>query len=358
MVFSSRLKRLTDYISEDSGVLINSEVNRFYFTGFKSSFGYLLVTKGAVKFFTDSRYAVDAYVNIPESIEVEIVDSTSCYSLIASAIKKEGIKSLGIEESYLTAREAKVIRSNFNAQLKIYDISPIISSMRAIKSKDELGAMKLSASICDTVFSIILKRIKYNMSEIDLAIEIEHQLRLAGADGIAFDTICAFGVNSSKPHAHPTPNKLEKGDMILLDFGCVKNGYCSDFSRTLAFFQIKPELKRIYNIVLGAQRHALNAIKAGMNTREADSFAREFIKANGYGDEFTHALGHGVGLEIHEAPTVSKNSDDVLKNNMTVSCEPGIYLNGIGGVRIEDVIIVEDDKVTPLTSSTKELIIL
>lgn len=358
MVFSSRLKQLTEYISKDSGVLINSEVNRFYFTGFKSSFGYLLITESTVKFFTDSRYAVDAYVNIPENIEVEIVDSMSCYSLIASAVKKAGITSLGTEESYLTAREAQVIRANFGTQLKFYDISPIIASMRAIKSKDELSAMKASAEICDNVFSIIVKKIRYNMTEIDLAIEIEYQLRLAGADGTSFDTICAFGVNSSKPHARPTPNKLEKGDMILLDFGCVKNGYCSDFSRTLAFFQIKPELKRIYNIVLGAQRHAINAIKAGMYTREADSFAREFIKANGYGDEFTHALGHGVGLEIHEAPVVSKNSDEMLKNNMTVSCEPGIYLNGIGGVRIEDVIIVEDDKVTPLTSSTKELIIL
>lgn len=358
MGFSDRINELTAQLKGESACLITSDVNRFYFTGFVSSFGFLLIGPTVRKFFTDNRYAVDAYINIADGIEIEIIDGSNYLNILAKTIRKYNISTLGIEEGGITAQEWRKLQLALKSGTKLFDISSFIATMRAVKDQNEIAALRASAAICDEVFGLILKKVKYNMTEIDLAIEIEHQLRLAGADGMSFPTICAFGINSAKPHSKPTLKRLDKGDMILFDFGCIKDGYCSDFSRTVAFNQIKPELKSIYNIVLGAQKHALNAIRAHMTTREADSFAREFIKANGYGDEFTHSLGHGIGLEIHETPRVSQNSTEMLDSNMVISCEPGIYLNGIGGVRIEDVIVVGENGAINLTSAPKELIIL
>lgn len=342
---------------ESDAYLIVSEINRFYFTGFSSSFGLLLLTPGGGYFATDYRYMIAAEEKLNGKFKLFFGSYDECHKHIADIVASLGIHSIGIEDESLTYAEFL----NLQKQYVAYTLVPSsrqINLSRVIKTDDEIAAIAKSEEIASLAFTKVLNQIKSGITERDLSIELEYQLKKLGGEGLSFDSIVAFGANSAKPHAVPGDKKLVSGDIILMDYGTIYGGYCSDITRTVCFGKGNETFAHIYDIVLRANKYAIESIKAGISCREADSFAREFITANSYGNEFGHGLGHGVGLEIHEAPTVNKISDTVLEENMLITVEPGIYLKDVGGVRIEDLVVVKKDGTLNLTTANKEMIIL
>ena len=234
----------------------------------------------------------------------------------------------------------------------------MIEKLRMIKTDDEIRTIRRAAEIADEAFSHILTFIKPGVTELEVSNELEFFMRRLGASESSFDTIVASGKRSALPHGVATGKTIENGDMVTLDFGALYDGYVSDITRTVAVGEPTEELKKIYHIVLEAQMRACSALKPGMTGKEADAVARDYIKDHGYGEAFGHSTGHGIGLEVHEGPGLSFRSDTVLKPGMVVTVEPGIYVPGLGGVRIEDDVLITEDGCELLTSSPKELIIL
>ncbi len=223
-------------------------------------------------------------------------------------------------------------------------------------TKLEIEKLRKASALGDKCFEFICKEIKIGMTEIEIAKLMDEFMLSNGASGMSFDTIVGSGINSAQIHSTPTDRKIEYGDIILLDFGCVLDGYCSDTSRTIFVGEIKEEYKKIYDIVLTAQLKALNEIKAGMTCKEIDAISRDYIKSFGY--DFKHALGHCVGKEVHEEPIISPKREETIENNMVFTIEPGIYLENQFGVRIEDTVLLENGKVEPLSKAGKEIVII
>lgn len=334
-----------------------NDANRFYFSGYHSSFGIVLLLQSKGYYITDSRYAAEVSATISEDFEVVTSSKTEAMDVILQLISDNGIKTLGYEDATLLHTEYLALTSIFGG-VKFVGISDVLGAMRAIKSETEISKIKLAAQISDKAFLAVQKNIKLGVTEREIRNELEYQMRLLGAEGVAFDSIVAFGEHTAVPHAHCGEKKLEKGDLILMDFGAKVDSYCSDMTRTLCFGEPTSQVKALYSAVQFAQKYTLAGIKAGLTGKEVDSFAREYLRARGIGDYFTHGCGHGLGLDIHEYPSLSKTSEDMLEENMVITCEPGVYLKGIGGVRIEDTVIVKNNGIEILNSVTKELIIL
>lgn len=352
-----RLNKLFELLPDIDSFVITSEKNRMYFTNFKSTFGYLVLNRKGNIFITDYRYYEMAQYLTGFGIEVVPAASGKINETLLNALNKFNTKTIGYEDTEMTVNDFE----SFKVKLEGFSLHPIgkeIAQIRIDKTEEEIGYITSAQAITDKVFSKILKFVKEGMTELDIAVEIEHQIKLLGGDGTAFDTIVASGVNSSKPHAHPTTKVICKGDAITLDFGARYKGYCSDMTRT--FFLDEPDAKllNIYNIVLNAQQLALEAVKPGIVCNTIDKIARDFIADNGYGEFFTHGLGHAVGINIHERPAFSPNCEDILQPNTVITVEPGIYVVGLGGVRIEDMVVVTKNGINDLTTSTKEIIIL
>jgi Xaa-Pro aminopeptidase len=341
--------------------LIVSPINRFYFTDFSSSYGYLLLTENAKTFYTDPRYFEEAKSQIG-GFTVKSVTSEEVFSSIAAELKKAGVTTLGYEDDFWTVAAFKTFKKDFEA-FTLKPASEIIRSLRLLKTERELSRIEAAQRIAERAFDKVTDMIRPGMTEREVrTMLISEGLRM-GADDVAFDPIVAFGEHSAVPHHSAGAREFKKGDLILIDYGVKVGGYCSDMTRT--FYLSDPgegsegaqRLSAIYDIVLGAQDYALKHMKAGMTCREADSLAREYIRANGYDQEFGHSLGHGLGLEIHEPPRVRENSKEMLMPGMVVTVEPGIYVQGLGGIRIEDMVVIKEDGVQNLTETPKKLII-
>ena len=346
-------------LSKVDAALIISEKNRLYFTGFASTFGYLVLMRDNKNIFiTDPRYYEMAQSLEADGVEViQISNGISATDTLVEIFNQYGIKTVGYEDTELTVSE----HSDLKAKLKGFKLAPVgkeINYVRSFKTTEEIEYIKKAQSITDIAFSKILDFIKPGVTEKDIAIELEYIMMKNGAEGLAFDTIIASGVNSSKPHAHPTDKVIETGDPVTMDFGARYHGYCSDMTRTVFVGEPSEELRKIYNVVLLAQKMGINNAYNGMTGKEFDSFCREVIKSNGYGDYFTHSTGHSLGIDIHETPTASMRSTDTISAKQFITCEPGIYIPGVGGVRIEDLLLVEQDSVIDLTTSDKNIIIL
>lgn len=338
--------------------LILSEINRFYFTEFSSTFGVLLLTKEKPIFITDPRYYEMAEELKEQGVDTRLIEiGKSSFDIVRDVFSELNAKNVGFEDGSVTVSEYENLKSEFPS-VNFIPISSQINKLRSVKTEAEIGYVKKAQSITDTAFTKILSFIKEGVSEIDLAVELEYQMRKHGASGLAFETIIASGVNSSKPHAHPTDKKLCKGDTITMDFGASYNGYCSDMTRTVFLGEPSQEMRNIYNIVLAAQTNVINNVAVKMTGKEVDALARELIVANGYGANFTHSTGHSLGLEIHEDPRATQNSGDVFVPNQFITAEPGIYIPGYGGVRIEDLLLIKENETEDLTKSQKTIIIL
>lgn len=337
-------------------LLITSEKNRFYYTGFASTFGYLVMLKEKNYFITDSRYIEMAKILEKDA---ELIETTggNAFGLVSDILKQNNVKTVGFEDTEITYSEYTA----FCEKLVGFELVPIgdaILVQRRFKTDDEIEFITKAQKITDKAFKNILNFIKPDVTELDVAVELEYQMRKNGASGLAFDTIVASGQNGSKPHAHPTDKKIRLGDAVTMDFGARYNGYCSDMTRTVFCGKPNEEMRKIYEVVLRAQTNALKNIKCGMLCRDGDMLAREVIEANGYGAYFKHSLGHSLGIDVHELPSMSLSSQDYLQENIMMTVEPGIYIPFLGGVRIEDMVVVKQDRIIDLTMSEKNIIIL
>jgi len=337
------------------GIIIDSAVNRRYLSGFQGSAGTLLITNEASYLLTDFRYKTQAAAQA-SGFEV-IIYASHPLDDIKSLLTKHGVAKLGFEGDIVSFAQFKRYESVLsNAEL--VNTSGIVEQIRQIKDGLELQIIQEAAKLADDAFTHILNFIKPGVRELDIALELETFMRKHGATSTSFETIVASGERSALPHGVASERVIGQNEFVKMDYGAYYKGYCSDITRTV--FVGKPTDKHleIYNIVLEAQLHGLKHIKAGMSGLDADALCRDVIAGYGYGEQFGHGTGHGIGMEIHEAPRLSRLSDTLLTPGMTVTVEPGIYIPDFGGVRIEDDIVITESGNQILTSSPKELILL
>lgn len=336
--------------------IISSELNQRYLSGLSFSDGYILITQNDGYLITDSRY-IEIAKRTVKHLNVILADAPMV-KVLGRLIKESRLARIGVEENELSLSVFEKFKAEFEGCEVISGVSEIMKNLRAKKTTDEIALIEKAQDITDAAFSHILEFITPNMTEKDVALELEFFMRKNGAEGLAFETIAVSGASSSLPHGVPSDERLKKG-FLTMDFGAKYEGYCSDMTRTVCIGKADEEMKQVYNTVLSAQIHALENIKVGMPCRDADALARDIIRDAGYGANFGHSLGHGVGMYIHEFPRLasSADKDSRLEAGHVVTVEPGIYLEGKFGCRIEDMIAIKDDgSVHNFTKSRKELI--
>ena len=353
------MKNLDKYLSllneEVDGLLLTSRYSRHYGAEFDIAEGVAIVTKAGCRYFTDSRYIESAQDGI-KGFEVLDVAGVGYVKRLNDAIADFGVHTLGYEEDYLTVAEFMQYEKNLNA--KLVPFCKPIYNFRGVKEDWELERMRKAQDITDAAFRDVLPRIKAGMTEKELTAELIYCLLKNGGEGLSFDPIVVSGPNTSMPHGVPGERKLQEGDFITMDFGVLYQGYCSDMTRTVALGYATEEMKKVYNTVLEAQLAGIAATKAGVTGQSIDAAARKVIEDAGYGPYCGHGYGHSLGLEIHENPSPHARNDQPMPENAVCSAEPGIYLPGKFGVRIEDVNIYKADGCEVITHSPKELIIV
>ena len=338
------------------GLLLTSRYSRHYGAQFDIAEGMAVVSKKGCRYYTDSRYIESAQKNIWGFEVVETDRDRSYPMLINQAIADFGITTLGYEENYLTAGELARLQETLQAKLVAYN-GPIYG-FRAVKEDWELERMRKAQQIADAAFLEALPRLKPGMTELEAQAELIYCMYKNGAQGLSFDPIVVSGPNTSMPHGVAGDRVIQQGDFLTMDFGVLYQGYCSDTTRTVAFGFATEEMKKVYSVVLEAQTKAIAATKAGVAGSEIDGIARKVIADAGYGDYFGHGYGHSLGLEIHESPNMNQRNHEPLPAGAVCSAEPGIYLPGKFGVRIEDVTVLTPDGCENLTKLPKELLIL
>lgn len=356
---AQRLDYVRKIIEEEGlgGFLITSRQNTFYFTNFTGSTSKCLVTREKAYLIVDFRYTFQAKEQVFPGIEV-IEYEKSVNETLNDLCRNNEIRELGIEGDNVTFSGYKSLQESLTGVKSFRDLQKKLNDIRMIKDEGETEKIQRAVDIADKVFEHILPFLKPGVKEIDIANEMEYKMKKLGAKGPSFETIVASGPRSALPHGVAGMRELKSGDAVVMDFGAIFDGYCSDMTRTVFIGKPSEELLNIYNTVLKAQLEAINNAAAGMTGRELDSYARNIIYQAGYEKCFGHGLGHGVGVEIHEKPTVSPRGDDILKRGMVFTIEPGIYVEGLGGVRIEDMVLLTGEGLRILTRSTKDLIVI
>ena len=354
------MKNLEKYLTlldgEVGGLLLTSRYSRFYGAEYDIAEGVAVVSKAGCRYFTDMRY-IEAAENGIRGFDVIETNRANPYNdLINKAIADFGITTLGYEEGYLSVAEFLDYQENLNAKLQ--PMHQKIAGFRAVKEAWELELMKKAQAITDKAFAEVLTKIKAGMTEKELQAELIYCLYKNGGENLSFDPIVVSGPNTSLPHGVAGDRVLQEGDFITLDFGVLYGGYCSDMTRTVALGYATEEMRKVYDTVLAAQAAGIAATKAGVLGRDVDAAARKVIEDAGYGKYFGHGYGHSLGLEVHESPSPNPKGDTVMQANMIASAEPGIYLPGKFGVRIEDVVIFKADGCENITRSPKNLLIV
>lgn len=358
--YTERIDRLVAQLPEEAdGALVTSQVCRLYLTGYNTDTGYLLVTRSGCAFVTDSRY-IEAATNALEGVCPAI-----CYTKLSETMpglcEELGVKKLLVERESLTLAEVGRLAEAFEPAelLRTSHLDDIIGGMRLSKNALELEQIIAAQRLTEQCLRRLFDKVKEGVSERELALELEFDMRRNGAERVAFDLIVAAGPNGSMPHAVPGDYRVKPGDFITFDIGSVINGYHSDMTRTVSFGKVGDEQMKVYETVRTAQAASIEyLIGGGLSCFEADKIARDIITEAGYGKCFGHGLGHGVGLEIHEAPRLSYASKAILSEGCVVTVEPGIYLEGRFGVRIEDMLYITDGSAVDITGFEKELIVL
>ena len=334
--------------------IFSDAVNVRYISGYNAPDGVVIVTKNRSVLLVDQRY--EGITPERDDATELIVADISLFEAVANILTENNVKALAYDTSYALCDTAKRYKKLF-AGIKCVGISGICRAMRAVKDEYELSMIEAAQHITEAAFEFVLGKINADMTENELAAELEYYIRRKGAS-IAFATIAVSRQMSAIPHGTPRDVALGKNTFVTMDFGAAFNGYCSDMTRTIAIGDADDEMKRVYNTVLEAQLRGIAAVKAGVPGYVIDAAARDYIAAQGYGQYFTHSLGHSVGLEIHEAPGFSKTAKTIIPENAVVTVEPGIYIPGKYGVRIEDMVVVTENGSRNLTKTLKDLIIL
>ncbi|EMF0079381.1 aminopeptidase P family protein [Enterococcus hirae] len=351
-----RVEKLRKKMQEENldSFLITSPYNLRYLTNFTGTTGLAVITLEKAFFITDFRYTEQAAA---QAQGFEIIKNVGpIFEEVADLVQKEGLRELGFEETTVSFLEYSVLEEIIDAQL--IPISGMIEELREIKDEEEIAIIEKACSIADLAYDHILKMIQPGMTEIEVANQLDFYMRSLGASGVSFETIVASGLRSAMPHGVASKKIIEQGDLITIDFGCYYEDYVSDMTRTFAIGDPGEQLKEIYQIVLEAQLAVLEVAKPGVTGKQLDAVARDYITKHGYGEAFGHSTGHGIGLEIHEGPNVSVRAEKQFVPGNIITDEPGIYLPGIGGVRIEDDLLITSNGNRVLTHSPKELIIL
>jgi Xaa-Pro aminopeptidase len=341
---NQRIERLRERLDEP--LLVSNPVNVRYLTGFDSSNPALVVEPDRLRLFSDFRYA-----ELGRAIEgVEFVETRrDLFAHLAELLEGR----LAFESTHLTYARYEVLR---DGGLDLAPRQGLVEDLRAVKDEDELAAIGRAAAITDEAYERLAVEEFAGRSERELAWRMNEIMHELGADEPAFPAIVAGGANGARPHADPGERTIEPGDAVVIDSGAAVDGYCSDCTRTFAVGTLRPELKEAYDVCLEAQKQAVEAVHAGKSGVEVDAVARQVITEAGYGEKFGHGLGHGVGLDVHEAPRLAQTSSDTLSAGNVVTIEPGIYLEGIGGIRIEDLVVVTENGPNVLSTFAKEIV--
>lgn len=338
---------------------IASPANIRYLSGFAGTDSYLYLSGKKQVILTDSRYTLQAEEE-GKDCEVRTIKGERVYGvLLKELLEEDKVKRLGFEDGVMTWQLVKKLQEAAGdkwGEERWIPLGEELSLLRAVKDEEEIEKLARAEQIGDEAFSYILTQIKPGITELEIAAKLEYYMKSHGAQEKGFDTIAASGLHSAMPHAVPSEKVLEKGDFLTLDFGCKYQGYCSDMTRTIVIGKAGEKQKEIYKIVLEAQETALAGLRAGMTGAEGDALARKVIEEAGYGEYFGHGLGHSVGLEIHEKPALSPKDRTILRPGIIETVEPGIYIPGFGGVRIEDMTVITENGIRNLTGSPKELI--
>lgn len=353
-----RLKKLIRILHSKGTLpyLVTDLVNIRYLTGFTGSYAGMVVDGGRSYFISDSRYEEYARSIMPKSVEF-VLQKNDFLDSLKSVLKKNGSKELYLEEHATPFSVYRNMKRNLRG-VKLLPGGDEVNSVRMVKDEDEIAILRQAAKVTDACVEHLKKIIRPGDGEWDIAVEIEHFYRKHGCRKTSFDSIIASGHGSSMPHyATSLEKKVRAGEVILIDMGCEYQGYNSDLTRTMFVSSIDPALERIYRIVQQAQEAAVQAVRPGITVGALDAAARDIITEAGYGDRFGHSLGHGIGMEVHELPAI-KAGDLKLKKNMAITIEPGIYLPGTGGVRIEDMVVVTGTGREILTKSSKDIIVI
>ena len=354
----SRIQRLIEYkgLIATEAIIVSKPSNMFYLSGYTGE-GLALVAHGLCAIITDFRYVEQAGQEAPSFETLALQGSESHLGIAYEACKRLGVETVYYEDDELTVRSYHKAEGIFK-DMQLKPLGGGIEQLRKNKDAEEIRRIEYACKISGETFERILPQIKEGMTEKKLARLLEYDMYAHGADEMGFAVIAAAGVNGSKPHAVPSDYRIQKGDMITMDFGAKVQGYTADMTRTVALGTPSDEMRKVYDIVQKAQQMAQDAVKAGALGATVDAVAREYINAQGYEGKFGHGLGHSLGIDVHEEPRLSTLSKDTLEENQLVTVEPGIYLPGIGGVRIENTVVVEKGGCRSLITPTRDLIIL
>ncbi len=343
------------HASSVEAFLLTGAANMRYLAGFTGE-GYVYLSEQSAVVVTDSRYTIAARAEC-KGFTIEVWNGKPYYEILKRYAEKDKIETLGFEEEEMTVSELHKLQEMLPSHLMTLEpLGEQITKWRSVKSREEIDKIRTAEAIGDRAYARLLPQLRAGMTEKQVAARLEFYMKEEGADGLSFDTIAASGIHSAMPHAVPTDKKLEAGDFLTMDFGCLYEGYCSDMTRTVIIDRANQKQHEIYYTVLVAQKQAMAGIRPGVRGCEIDSLARQVIEEAGYGNYFVHSLGHSVGLCIHEKPCFAPKDETVLQPGMVITVEPGIYVEGFGGVRIEDVVVVTEDGCENMTQSPKRLI--
>ena len=351
-----RVKNVQEKLSKYNidALLVTNMFNVRYLANFTGTTGLVVITKDEAYFVTDFRYTEQA---AEEAKGFTIVKNEGpIFEEVAKIVQEDKIENLGFEQENITYAVYNQINDIIPCEL--VPVTGLVEKLREVKTEDEINIIKEAINITEKAYDYILGFVKPGKTEIEVANELDFYMRNEGATSVSFDTIVASGVRSAMPHGVASDKVIEEGDMVTIDFGCYYKGYVSDMTRTFAVGDPGEQMKEIYEIVYQANKKVNEVAKAGMTGAELDAIARDYIAEKGYGPQFGHTLGHGIGLEVHEGPSLSFRNEDKLVVNNIVTNEPGIYVPGLGGVRIEDDLVIKEDGAEILMTTPKELIIL
>lgn len=351
----------TSEMPAPEAILITRMVNIRYLTGFTGSAGMLLVRPDGALLVTDGRYRDQSAAELaasgaPADIEIGLTGAAQKESMIGYAA---GLKQLALEAGDVTWARQRRLAADWFAEIEVVPTEGLVETMRQIKDPGEIARMAAAASIADDALALVRPRLAEGITERDIALELDFAMRKGGAEGSSFETIVASGPNGAKPHARPGDRKVAPGELVVIDFGALVDGYCSDMTRTLCVGPpASATVARMVEVVAEAQLAGVAAVRSGATCKEVDEACRSIIAEAGWADAFLHGTGHGVGLEIHEDPRVASTSEEVLATGQVVTVEPGVYLSDVGGVRIEDTVVVAENGCRILTNAPKELVIV
>ncbi len=354
----NRLDRVKKRFSEFGieGFYVTNLTNVRYLSGYTGSAGQLLILPDGVHFFTDGRYIEQSKAQV-KNAEIHIIDNTGYAKFIKKLNLLPGDIPLGFESAHMSVSQYQGLTKEW-AVVKFVETQNIVEVIAAVKDASEIEALKTAIAITDKTFTDILPELRAGAVERKIAAKMSYMFQLNGAEGDSFDTIVASGKFSALPHATPSDKEFEKGDFVVLDFGALYDGYHADMTRTVVIGEATDRHREIYHLVLESNTAGIAAARAGMTGAELDKVCRDIISKAGYGKQFSHSTGHGVGLEVHTYPRVSETNTKPLLENYVVTIEPGIYIGGFGGVRIEDDCWIHADGCTALNASPKEMLVL